>query len=271
MLAFPPCKINLGLSIIGRRADGYHDIETCFYPVPWTDILEIVVSDKFDFTLSGRPVPGGVADNLCVRAYELIAKDFDIGPVKMHLHKCIPMGAGLGGGSSDAAHTLRLLSEVFNLNLRDDTLRRYASALGSDCAFFVSGKPARGMGRGDQLTEVDVTLGDKFMVIVAPDIHISTAAAYADVVPGPPTAPCARVVSGMPVHEWKDHLKNDFETPLFRKHPEIARIKKVLYDAGARYAAMSGSGAAVFGIFDQSVPLPDELQQYYSWHGVPAV
>lgn len=271
MLAFPPCKINLGLSIIRRRDDGYHDVDTCFYPVPWTDILEVIASDRFDFTYSGLPVPGAAADNLCVRAYGLLEKDFGIGPVKMHLHKCIPMGAGLGGGSSDAAHTLLLLNEAFRLGLGIDALLDYASVLGSDCAFFISGRPAHGTGRGDQLTPVEVALGDKFMVIVAPDIHIATAAAYADVIPGQSSTACAQVVSGMPVREWKHHLHNDFEGSLFRKHPEIGRIKQSLYDAGAGYAAMSGSGAAVFGIFEQPVPLPDALRQYTSWCGIPSV
>lgn len=267
MIAFPPCKINLGLNILRRRADGYHDIETCFYPVPWTDILEIIRSDTFDFAVSGLPVPGPVADNLCVRAYEILEKDLKIGPVKMHLHKTIPMGAGLGGGSSDAAHVLRLLNELFMVNLGNERLKEYASLLGSDCAFFISGKPAFATGRGEQLQELTVDLENEFLVIIAPEIHVATAAAYANVTPGRPDIPCNRIVSEMPVSEWKNNLRNDFEASVFRQHPIIDHIKQSLYHAGASYAGMSGSGAAVFGIFDQPVELPKELTQYKSWSG----
>jgi len=267
MIAFPPCKINLGLNILRRRIDGYHDIETCFYPVPWTDVLEIIRGDTFDFAASGLPIPGAAADNLCVRAYELLRKDFGIGPVKIHLHKVIPMGAGLGGGSSDAAHALKLLNQIFELNLDDERLTAYASALGSDCAFFISGKPAFGTGRGEQLRKIDVRLEKESLVIIVPDIHIATASAYAGVMPAQPALSCDRIVCEMAVGEWKHHLRNDFEGPVFRQHPVIGRIKQSLYDAGARYACMSGSGAAVFGIFSEPVELPEELRQYRSWSG----
>lgn len=267
MIAFPPCKINLGLNILRRRTDGYHDIETCFYPVPWTDILEIIRSDTFDFAVSGLPVPGPAADNLCVRAYEIFEKDFRIGPVKMHLHKTIPMGSGLGGGSSDAAHALRLLNRLFSLDLSNERLVEYASLLGSDCAFFISGEPAFGTGRGEHLQELRVNLENEFLAIIVPEIQVATAAAYAEVTPSQPAIPCDRVVSEMPVSEWKHNLGNDFEASVFRQHPVIGRIKQSLYDAGASYAGMSGSGAAIFGIFDHPVQLPDDLMQYKSWTG----
>lgn len=267
MIAFPPCKINLGLNILHKRADGYHNIETCFYPVPWVDVLEVIRSDAFAFGVSGLPVPGLAADNLCVRAYEILRKDFGIGPVKMHLHKTIPMGAGLGGGSSDGAHALRLLNQLFALDLSNERLVEYASLLGSDCAFFISRQPAFGTGRGEQLRELRVHPENEFLVIIVPEIHVTTAAAYADVAPGQPPISCHRIVSEMPVREWRHNLKNDFEVSVFRQYPVVGRIKQLLYDAGASYASMSGSGAAVFGIFEQPVRLPDELKQYKSWAG----
>lgn len=267
MITFPPCKINLGLNILRRRDDGYHDIETCYYPVPWTDVLEIIRSDAFHFGVSGLPIPGTAAENLCVRAYEILQEDFKIGPVKMHLHKTIPMGAGLGGGSSDAAHALHLLNQLFNLGLSNERLVKYAASLGSDCAFFISGKPAFATGRGERLREIKVGFNNEFLVILVPEIHIATATAYAGVTPAQPAVSCDRIVSEIPVREWKNILKNDFEGSVFRQHPLIGRIKQSLYDAGASYAGMSGSGAAVFGIFDRPVQLPEELRRYQSWSG----
>lgn len=271
MIAFPPCKINLGLNILRRRADGYHDIETCFYPVPWTDVLEVIRSEAFSFAVTGLPIPGAVADNLCVRAYEIIHRDFDIGPVAMHLHKVVPLGAGLGGGSSDAAHALLLINQVFGLGLDNDKLTEYASGLGSDCAFFISEKPAMGTGRGDQLREINVSLAQKFLVLVAPGIHVSTADAYAGITPALAENSPAHVISEVPLAEWKDHIKNDFEFSVIARYPVVGTIKQLLYDTGALYAAMSGSGSAVFGIYDQPVSIPDELKQYTLWSGTLSV
>jgi 4-diphosphocytidyl-2-C-methyl-D-erythritol kinase len=234
MIAFPPCKINLGLSILRKRDDGYHDIETCFYPIPWTDILEIIPSDRFEFTVSGNTIPGD--DNLCVKAYRLLSAP----PAKIHLHKIIPAGAGLGGGSSDAAWTLRLLNDIFNLKLSKDELRKYAAKIGSDCAFFIDDVPMMGTGRGDILTPANISLKGKFIVIVKPGIHVSTAEAYAGVVPQE---------SAIDLTDMKS-LKNDFEESIFKKFPVIASIKKSLYGMGAIYASMSGSGSAVYGIFN---------------------
>jgi len=233
MVAFPPCKINLGLSIIRKRADAYHDIETIFYPVPWTDILEVIPSDKFVFTATGNAIPGKEEDNLCVRAHKIL----NAPPAKIHLHKIIPAGAGLGGGSSDAAWTLRLLNDVFELKHSKEDLKNYAAQLGSDCAFFIENRPMLGTGRGEILTPVDVDLKGKFIVIIKPDVHVSTTEAYAGVVPK----------ERKPGSEWT----NDFEESVFRKHPILASIKSTLYEAGASYASMSGSGSAVFGIFSQ--------------------
>jgi 4-diphosphocytidyl-2-C-methyl-D-erythritol kinase len=267
MIAFPPCKINLGLTILRKRADGYHDIETCFYPVSWTDILEIIKSGEFTFAASGLPIPGDPSDNLCVRAFRMIEREFSIGPVAMHLHKIIPAGAGLGGGSSDAAHTLKLLNRIFELDLTDERLEGYASQLGSDCSFFIRGKPAVGTERGNRLTPLEANPGDRHLIVVAPGIHIPTAAAYLDVHPYEASKSCADIVSGLPLWQWKDHLKNDFEKSVVARYPEIGRIKELLYEAGAVYASMSGSGSAVFGIFDKATQTPAELGNYRSWCG----
>lgn len=255
MVSFPPCKINLGLNIIGKRPDGYHDLITCFYPVQWCDILEIIPSTSFAFTTTGLPVAGNSEDNLCVRAYHLLKKDFDLRPVAIHLHKIIPMGAGLGGGSSDAAWTLRILNQIFNLRLSPESLSKYASQIGSDCAFFVQDDPMLGEGRGEILTRIGVNLKGKFIVIVKPDVHVSTAEAYAGVKPGQPERDLKEVLEQTPVQDWRYSVKNDFEESVFRKHPVIGEIKENLYHAGALYASMSGSGSAVFGIFKEAVDL----------------
>jgi 4-diphosphocytidyl-2-C-methyl-D-erythritol kinase len=255
MVSFPPCKINLGLRVIGKRSDGYHDLVTCFYPVQWCDILEIIPSDHFSLTVSGLQVPGSGDDNLCVRAYSLLKKDFGLPPVSIHLHKIIPMGAGLGGGSSDAAWTFRLLNRIFNLQLSPGILRQYASQIGSDCAFFVQDLPMLGEGRGEILSEINLKLKGKFLVIVKPDVHISTAAAYAGVKPKHPEGDLKEILEQVPVQQWKYNVKNDFEESVFGKYPVIAEIKETLYKAGALYASMSGSGSAVFGIFQETVAI----------------
>jgi 4-diphosphocytidyl-2-C-methyl-D-erythritol kinase len=236
VVAFPNCKINLGLNVIRRRSDGYHDIETIFYPVPWTDILEVIPSDKFEFTVTGNVIPGKEDDNLCVRAHKIM----NAPPAKIHLHKIIPTGAGLGGGSSDAAWTLRLLNEVFDLKHSREELRSYAAQLGSDCAFFIDDVPKIGSGRGEILKDTSLSLKGKFIVIIKPGIHVSTAEAYAGVVPKE---------SKLDVEDMST-WKNDFEESVFEKYPLIRKIKEELYKHGAEYASMSGSGSSVFGIFD---------------------
>jgi len=248
MVAFPHCKINLGLHVIAKREDGYHTIETCFYPVPWTDILEIIPAQEFSFTGSGAMIPGMEEDNLCVKAYRLMQSKFNLAPVKIHLHKVLPTGAGLGGGSSDAAFTLRLLNSVFELKLNRSQLQELAAQLGSDCSFFIDDKPMLGSGRGEQLEELPLNLKGYYLVLVKPAIHVSTADAYAGVKPKTPVV-CLAEILKRPVTEWKDSLINDFEKSVFEKHPVIGAIKKELYEHGALYASMSGSGSAVFGIF----------------------
>jgi 4-diphosphocytidyl-2-C-methyl-D-erythritol kinase len=266
MVVFPHSKINLGLHVLAARSDGYHDIETCFYPVPWTDILEIIPSSKFTFSHSGISVPGSEEENLCLKAYRLLQADFDLPPVQMHLHKVIPMGAGLGGGSSDAAFTLRLLNTLFELHLNDKQLMGFAAHLGSDCPFFVQDKPMIGKGRGDQLTETSLCLKGYYLVIAKPEIHVSTAEAYAGVSPALRKHSISEIIK-RPVADWKKNLTNDFEESIFNKHPQIASIKETLYHSGAVYAAMSGSGAAVFGLFSEEKNLEDRLEGCRYWGG----
>lgn len=253
MISFPPCKINLGLNIIEKRSDGFHNLETCFYPIPFTDIVEILPSKEVTFVPTGASIPGSTVDNLCLQAYQLLKKDFDLLPVEIHLHKVIPTGAGLGGGSSDAAHTLRLLNTIFSLNLSAQQLQHYAQQLGSDCAFFIEDKPMLGTGRGEILSPVKLTLKGKFLVLVKPSVHVSTAEAYKGIKPYRSSQSIKSIIETIPMQEWKNFLKNDFEESIFKSYPVIREHKENLYAQGAVYAAMSGSGSSVFGIFDNPV------------------
>ncbi len=267
MVVFPPCKINLGLHIISKRPDGFHDLETCFYPIPWTDILEVIPAKELAFVSSRNVIPGRAEDNLCLKAYHLLKADFDIDPVKIHLHKIIPIGAGLGGGSSNAAYTLRLLNNVFNLSLSIDQLKVYASKLGSDCSFFVQDRPMIGSGKGEILTYVEVNLKGYYLVVVKPAIHISTQEAYAGIISKQRQIKISEIVK-QPVNSWKGILKNDFEESIFKKHPAIAEVKTKLYSSGAIYASMSGSGSSVFAFFEKSIRLKDEFIGMEYWEGV---
>jgi 4-diphosphocytidyl-2-C-methyl-D-erythritol kinase len=266
VVVFPPCKINLGLSVLSKRPDGYHNLETCFYPVPWTDIAEIISADTFEFSYTGNVIPGTPAENLCVKAYHLLKKDFELGPVKIHLHKVIPSGAGLGGGSSDAAYTLRLLNEKFSLGLSQISLMQYASTLGSDCAFFIQDKAMVGTGRGEILNDTSLSLKNKFLVVIKPDIHVSTADAFSGITPKIPNLTIAEIIQ-YPLHQWKDVLTNDFEDTVFKKHPAIKRLKEKLYKLGAVYATMSGTGSAVAGIFDDTIDVSQHFQDTTIWSG----
>lgn len=267
MIAFPPAKINLGLNIIRKRPDGYHDLSTCFYPVQWCDILEILPSDKLSFQSTGLSIPGSEKDNLCLKAYQLLKNDFDIPAVGIHLHKIIPMGAGLGGGSSDGAWTLRLINEMFGLAIAKEKLKAYASQLGSDCAIFIEDGPAMGSSRGEVLTPTSLSLKGKFIVIVKPDVHVSTAEAFAGITPAHPERGLQSVIENLPLEKWRDVVKNDFEVSVFRKYALIQSIKEKLYSAGAQYASMSGSGSAVFGIFDKPVDLRSSFSETTYWSG----
>jgi 4-diphosphocytidyl-2-C-methyl-D-erythritol kinase len=262
VISFPNCKINLGLHILGKREDGFHNLETVFYPVPFKDALELIPSTNTDieFTGTGLVVDGNAADNLCVKAYHLLKKDFtEIRAVKMHLHKAIPLGAGLGGGSADAAFMLKLLNEKFHLNLSTDQLINYALQLGSDCPFFIINKPCFASSRGEVLEEILLDLSAYKIVLINPGIHINTGWAFSNITPALPEKSIKEIIQ-QPVNTWKDELKNDFETAVFSAHPAIKEIKEALYAQGAIYAAMSGSGSTVFGIFEPntgSVSLKD--------------
>ena len=250
MVSFPNCKINLGLNIVNKRSDGYHDIETVFFPVHLRDALEVIERDKFEFSTSGFSIEGEPEKNLCTKAYDLLKKDFPQLPtVQMHLHKAIPMGAGLGGGSADGAFALKLLNKKFELNLSEKQLINYSLELGSDCPFFILNKPCFATGRGEILEQTGLDLSEFKIIIVHPAIHISTAWAFANIKSLKPVRSIKQTIQ-QPISTWKDELLNDFENTVFAKYPEIKNIKDKLYNAGATYASMSGSGSAVYGIFN---------------------
>lgn len=249
MLAFPNCKINLGLNVVAKRADGYHDLETVFLPIKLNDVLEVIHAPETRFVATGLPINGDASSNLCLRAYELLQQDFPHLPaVSIHLHKVIPMGAGLGGGSSDGAHMLMLLNDKFHLQLSQEQLIAYALQLGSDCPFFILNKPAFASGRGEVMTPLQLDLSACKFVVVNPSIHVSTKEAFAGLMPQRPTKSISHIIQ-QPVETWKRELVNDFEATIFPLHPPIAAIKNELYKAGAVYASMSGTGSTVYGIF----------------------
>ncbi len=266
MVTFPPCKINLGLHVLARRLDGYHDISTCFYPTPWNDVLEILPGDTLNFTQTGLLIPGALQDNICLTAYHLLRKDFPVPPVQIHLHKIVPTGAGLGGGSSDGAYTLKSLNSVFQLKISQEQLLNYALRLGSDCPLFIIEKPMIGGGRGEILTPAEVDLKGFYLVILNPDIHISTADAYAGVTPGIPQREIQQLIH-QPLTSWKLTLTNDFEPAIFKRYPAIQAMKERLYFNGAIYASMSGSGASVFGIFENEIRTENLFKDVKGWSG----
>lgn len=251
MIFFPNCKINLGLKILRKRADGYHDLETLFYPLPVYDILEIVPSEELHFTATGISIPGDPETNLCLKAFHLLKKDYPaLSSVHIYLHKHIPIGAGLGGGSSDGAHMLLLLNAHFRLQLNTEQLMDYAAQLGSDCPFFILNTPSLGGGRGEQLKEVALDLSKYAFVIVHPGIHISTSEAFAHCQPHE-GGKCVGTITQQPIDTWAGDLVNDFEAPLFGQYPALKTIKEALYRQGAVYASLTGSGSSLFGIFEK--------------------
>ncbi len=252
MITRPNCKINLGLHVTGKRPDGYHNIETVFLPVhTLCDELEIIPSDSFSFVQQGIPVDCPPEQNICVKAYNLLLENFPhkVQPVAMRLVKNVPFGAGLGGGSADAAFVLKMLNSMMNLNLSTADLQHYASRIGADCPFFIQNTPAYATGIGDQLQPVDVNLDGYHIVIEKPDDSVSTREAYAGLLLQNKQRPDLRQVMQMPVEQWRQILVNDFEQSIFPSHPAIAALKQNMYQRGAVYASMTGSGAAVFGIF----------------------
>jgi 4-diphosphocytidyl-2-C-methyl-D-erythritol kinase len=262
MICFPNAKINLGLHITSKRNDGYHEIETCMYPIPLFDALEIIINHKKStWNTSGISIPGDPKNNLILKAYQLLKKDFPNLPhVDIHLHKNIPMGAGLGGGSADAGFALNLMNNLFDLILDDFFLEEYAAQLGSDCPFFIENTPKIAKGRGETLEKVSLDLKGTQIVLINPSIHIGTKEAYAGVSPSSPKVKLEEVLQDK--SKWKNDLVNDFESSIFPNHPEIGAIKNKLYDNGAYYAAMSGSGSTVFGLFE-SKPMVMEWDKEY--------
>lgn len=265
MLVFPHAKINLGLHVTAKRSDGYHDIDTIFYPVPLYDMLEVIEdqssSGKINLTVTGNDSLSA-DDNLCVKAYELLKKDFELPSVKAHLHKIIPTGAGLGGGSADAAFMLKLLNKLFGLKLDNNALKKYALELGSDCPFFIEGKPVQATGRGEVTQAINLSLKDYFICIVKPQVSVSTAEAYKMIIPQKPLMTALSALQ-QPPEKWKALLVNDFEKPVFKKEPVIEAIKKKLYELGAVFALMTGSGSAVYGIFNREINLKNAFDDSF--------
>jgi 4-diphosphocytidyl-2-C-methyl-D-erythritol kinase len=252
MIVFPNCKINLGLHVVSKRPDGFHELETVFYPLPLTDALEVISPGKLKFTASGITVPGDSADNLCLKAWQLLKQDFpDLPGIDIHLHKHIPIGAGLGGGSADAAFMLQLLNNRFQLGITEEQLLIYAAKLGSDCPFFIQNKPCYATGRGEIMTPIALDLSGWSFVLVYPGIHINTGWAFSRITPQAPLLSLRENIL-QPVETWQKTITNDFEAPVLNAYPELAAIKEKLYAEGAVYAAMSGSGSAFVGIFPKN-------------------
>lgn len=251
MLVFPNCKINLGLHITQKRPDGFHNMETVFYPLPLCDCLEVIAAadQQTLFSISGKNTEFLTSNNICEKAYQLLASHHTIPPVKMHLHKNIPTGAGLGGGSADAAFTLLLLNKLFDLQLGEDQLQGYAAQLGSDCAFFVINRPSYACGRGEILTPCPVSLKGYYIVLVKPPVHISTAEAFSHITPQRPSHTLVYAME-QGIKSWKKLLVNDFERSVFKSHGQLSKIKQQLYEMGAVYASMSGSGSSIYGLFE---------------------
>lgn len=271
MISFPNAKINLGLNVVQKRDDGFHDLETVFIPININDALEIIPakdSTSLQFTYSGLNIIGNTNENLCVRAYYLLQQDFKLPPIQMHLHKNIPMGAGLGGGSADGAFTLKILNSLFNLELTNTDLESYALKLGSDCPFFIQNKPCFATSRGEVMQPIEIDLKGYEIVLVNPNIHISTAKAFSNITPGIPKKSILEIVQ-QPINTWKNELKNDFEKSLSNNYAVIEHIKNLLYHQGAIYASMTGTGSTVFAIFKNEeqkpkIELPKEYQVYFT-------
>ncbi len=268
MVSFPNAKINLGLYITAKRPDGYHDIDTIFYPIhSIRDALEIIPASASEtditFSSSGLPIPGNTEQNLCIKAYRLLKSKFPQLPaVQVHLHKQIPMGAGMGGGSADGAFMLQLLNDRFSLGLTQQTLSTLALELGSDCPFFLENKACRATGRGEQLQPVSLNLDAYQILLINPGIHVPTGWAFAQITPGPPQYPIEQILT-MPVEAWQQVLFNDFEQAVIHAHPAIGHVKDALYKAGARYASMTGTGSTVYGIFPKGQKVQLSLPDHY--------
>lgn len=271
MIYFPNAKINIGLSVTGKREDGFHNLETVFYPVGLSDILEVKIAGErpdgeCSFKNTGIAVDCPVEKNLVWRAYQLLAEDFKLPAVNVYLRKIIPFGAGLGGGSADAAFMLKAINDCCCLNLPEDKLIQYASRLGSDCAFFIVDKPVFASGKGEILENLVLSLDAYHIVLVKPDCGVSTSEAYAGIVPQKPGFDLRKIAT-LPVCEWKSVVVNDFEKTVFARYPEIAAIKEQLYQRGAIYASMTGSGSAVFALFEREKEIDMNFPGCFTWQG----
>jgi len=272
MLCFPNAKINLGLNIIEKREDGFHSIETVFCPAGLSDVLEFIPEPALSpgtciFDSTGIPIDGPEEKNLCVRAYHLLYDQYNLPAIHIHLHKIIPPGAGLGGGSSDAAFMLKYLDLQFGLKLGENKLCAFASQLGSDCAFFIRNRPMFGYDRGNRFRELSSFPQNLHMVIINPGIHISTAEAYAGTTPHKPVQPLEELIR-LPVNQWKNQIINDFEPAMISRYPVIGEIRDRLYDLGAVFASMSGSGSSVYGLFNEKAPaIRNQFPDFFCWPG----
>ncbi len=271
MLSFPNAKINIGLQVIEKRPDGYHNIETVLFPVSLYDMLEFVplgqaIGQDIQLTVTGLQIEGFQEDNMCLKAYHLLKEDYGLPSLSVHLHKIIPVGAGLGGGSSDAAFMLKSLNTYFKLEISEDRLCDYASQLGSDCAFFIKNKPILASGRGNIFSEIQIDQGDLEIIIINPGIHVSTPEAYTGVVLRQQEIPLSELIK-LPIPEWRNKIQNDFETSVFQKYPAVADIKKQLYELGAVFASMSGSGSSVYGLFDHVPDIKGLFKGMFCWEG----
>ena len=272
MIIFPNAKINIGLNIIEKRDDGYHNIESVFYPIGLCDGLEVIENNElseqsFILTTSGIQIPGQTNENLCYFAYDLISDDYSLPNIKVHLHKHIPIGAGLGGGSADAAFFIGLLNDKFELGLSWGEMHNYARQLGSDCSFFISNKPVFAEQKGDVYESIKLDLSTYFIAIVSPSIHVSSAKAYSGVIPKAPVRILENDILTLPIEQWKDFIHNAFEDGIFSQFPEIKNIKEKLYSSGAIYASMSGSGSSVYGIFKNKTDFKKEFKNCFVWEG----
>ncbi|MDE5420539.1 4-(cytidine 5'-diphospho)-2-C-methyl-D-erythritol kinase [Labilibaculum sp. DW002] len=267
MLSFPNAKINIGLNIVEKRADGFHNIETIFYPIPLTDGLEIANSDvvNYQFSSSGIPINIEDKDNIVCKAFELIRSKYNIPSTAIHLHKNIPFGAGLGGGSADAAFMIKMLNTQYKLNIPVKEMENLAGQIGSDCPFFIQNKPVFAKEKGDVFSKCSINLAGYHILLIKPDIHIGTPEAYANTKPAIPKQALELLIKE-PIETWKNHIVNDFEDSIFPNHPELAKIKSDLYEQGAVYASMSGSGSSIFGLFKEKPTYTSP--KHFTWIGI---
>jgi len=268
LISFPNAKINIGLNVIEKRPDGFHNLESIFIPILGLyDVLEVIPltkNEKLQFESSGLQIGAKTTDNLVIKAYNLLKNQFALPPVKIHLHKIIPSGAGLGGGSSDAAFMLKMLNEMFKLSIETPELLSLAEQLGSDCPFFIENECVYVTEKGQIMEKVDFFLPTSYFVIVKPPIHVPTKDAFANIIPQKPEKSLLEIIGKLP-KEWKNFAKNDFETTVFEKYPEIEKIKNELYHLGAEFASMTGSGSAVFGIFPHQIDLKNQFPNCFLW------